>query len=95
MSNPYSIIENILMTEKSMVLKDEANQYIFKVNKTANKIDIARAIETIYDVKVENVNILNRKGKPKRMGRKSAKKGYTASTKRAIVTLSEGSIDVV
>ena len=83
------------MTEKSMVLKDEANKYVFKVNKAANKIDIARAVESIYDVKVKDVNILNRKGKPKTMGRKSAKKGYTASTKRAVVTLSEGSIDVV
>jgi len=94
MWNPYSVIENILMTEKSMELKDE-NKYIFKVSKAATKIDIARAVEDIYDVKVRNVNVLNRKGKPKRMGRRSPKMGYTVSTKRAVVTLSEGSIEVL
>ncbi len=94
MWNPYSVIENILMTEKSMELKDE-NKYIFKVSKAATKIDIARAVEDIYDVKVKNVNVLNRKGKPKRMGRRSLKMGLTASTRRAVVTLSEGSIEVL
>ena len=94
MFNPYSVIENILMTEKSMELKD-VNKYVFKVRKAATKIDIARAIEAIYEVKVQNVNVLNRKGKPKRMGRRSPKVGYTASTRRAVVTLSEGSIEVL
>ena len=94
MWDPYSVIENILMTEKSMGLKDE-NKYIFKVRKTATKINIGRAVEDIYGVKVKNVNVLNRKGKPKRMGRRSPKIGLTASTKRAVVTLSEGSIEVL
>ncbi len=94
MWNPYSVIENILVTEKSMEAQDE-NKYIFKVSKAATKIDIARAIEDIYGVKVKDVNVLNRKGKPKRMGRRSLKMGHTASTKRAVVTLSEGSIEVL
>lgn len=94
MWNPYSVIENILMTEKSMELKD-VDKYIFNVNKAATKIDIARAVEDIYDVKVKDVNVLNRKGKPKRMGRRSLKMGHTASKKRAVVTLSEGSIEVL
>jgi large subunit ribosomal protein L23 len=94
MWNPYSVIENILMTEKSMEFKDE-NKYVFKVGKKATKIDIARAVEDIYDVKVKDVNVLNRKGKPKRMGRRSTKMGLTASTKRAVVTLSKGSIEVL
>jgi large subunit ribosomal protein L23 len=94
MWDPYSVIENILMTEKSMELK-EVDKYIFKVTKGASKIDIARAVEEIYSVKVKNVNVLNRKGKPKRMGRKSSKQGHTASTKRAVVTLSEGNIEVL
>ena len=94
MWDPYSVIENILMTEKSMEMKDE-DKYIFKVGKAATKIDIARAVEDIYDVKVKDVNVLNRKGKPKRMGRRSLKMGHTASTKRAVVTLSEGSIEVL
>jgi large subunit ribosomal protein L23 len=94
MWNPYSVIENILMSEKSMELKD-VNKYIFNVSKAATKIDIARAVEDIYDVKVKDVNVLNRKGKPKRMGRRSLKMGHTASKKRAVVTLSEGSIEVL
>ena len=96
MKNPYKIIDTILVTEKSMDLKEELNKYVFKVSKDATKIDIARAIESIYDdVKVGNVNVLVRKGKPKRMGRRSAQMGYTATTKRAIVTLSEGNIEVL
>jgi large subunit ribosomal protein L23 len=94
MLNPYSVIETILVSEKSMDLKD-ANKYVFKVNKSASKIDIAHAVEKIYDVKVKDVNVMIRKGKPKRMGRRSVKQGYTASAKRAIVTLSDGSIDVI
>ena len=94
MWNPYSIIDNILMTEKSMELKERDNQYIFKVNKVATKIDISRAVEEIYDVKVKNVNVLNRQGKPKRM-RGSRKEGRTAATKRAVVTLSEGTIEIL
>ena len=94
MWDPYSVIENILMTEKSMEIKD-ADKYIFKVSKTATKIDIGRAVEDIYKVKVKDVNVLNRKGKPKRMGRRSLKMGLTASTRRAVVTLSEGSIEVL
>ena len=94
MWNPYSVIENILMTEKSMEFKD-VNKYVFKVGKKATKIDIARAVEDIYDVKVKDVNVLNRKGKPKRMGRRSTKMGLTASAKRAVVTLSKGSIEVL
>ena len=77
-----------------MELKDRGNQYIFKVNRTATKIEIFQAVEKIYDVKVKNVNVLNRKGKPKRM-RGSRKQGHTASTKRAVVTLSEGTIEVL
>ena len=94
MWNPYSVIENILMTEKSMRFKEE-NKYTFRVRKSATKIDIARAIQDIYEVKVKDVNVLNRKGKPKRMGRRSPKIGYTALTKRAVVTLLEGSIEVL
>ena len=94
MWNPYAIIENILMTEKGMELQTQ-DQYLFNVSKSATKIDISRAIEQIYDVKVKNVNVLNRKGKPKRMGRRSMKQGHTAAKRRAIVTLSEGSIEVL
>lgn len=94
MFNPYSVIKTILVSEKSLAQKD-ANKYVFEINKDATKIDVARAVESIYNVKVKGVNILNRPGKPKRMGRRSIKQGYTSDTKRAIVTLSEGSIEIV
>jgi large subunit ribosomal protein L23 len=94
MFNPYTIIDTILVTEKSMVLKD-ASKYVFKVNKKATKIDIARAVESIYSVKVQDVNVINHKGKPKRLGQRSPKMGHTAAIKKAIVTLSEGEIEIV
>ena len=94
MFNPYSVIKTILVSEKSLAQKD-ASKYVFEINKDATKIDVARAVESIYNVKVKGVNILNRIGKPKRMGRRSIKQGYTSDTKRAIVTLSEGSIEIV
>jgi len=94
MFNPYSVIKTILVSEKSLAQKD-ANKYVFEIYKDATKIDVARAVENIYNVKVKGVNILNRPGKPKRMGRRSIKQGYTSNEKRAIVTLSEGSIEIV
>ncbi len=94
MWNPYSVIKTILITEKSMDLKD-LDKYVFKVDPRSTKIDVSRAVEEIYSVKVKNVNLLNRRGKPKRLGRRSLKVGYSASTKRAIVTLSEGNIEVL
>jgi len=94
MWDPYSIIHNILITEKSMELKD-INKYVFKVSPTASKIDIAKAIERIYNVEVKSVNLLNRRGKPKRVGRRSFKQGMTSNVRRAIVTLSQGTIEVI
>jgi len=64
MKNPYSVIETILVTERSMELADE-NKYVFKVHPSVNKIDIRAAIEKIYDVKVSSVNVMNRIGKRK------------------------------
>ena len=94
MFDPYSVIKTILVSEKSLAQKD-ANKYVFEISNNATKIDVARAVEAIYNVKVKGVNILNRLGKPKRMGRRSVKQGYTSDMKRAIVTLFEGSIEIV
>ena len=94
MWDPYSIIHNILITEKSMEMKD-INKYVFKVSPSASKIDIAKAVERIYNVEVKSVNLLNRKGKPKRVGRKSFKQGTKSDVRRAIVTLSQGTIEVL
>ena len=72
-----------VITEKSMAgIADK--KYTFKVAKDANKIEIAAAVEEIFKVKVAKVNTISVRGKEKRMGRYS---GYTASWKKAIVTL--------
>lgn len=76
-----------VITEKSMY--GIANKtYTFKVAKSANKIEIADAVEKCFKVKVEKVNIINVRGQEKRMGRYS---GYTPSWKKAVVTLTDKS----
>ena len=72
-----------VITEKSMAgIADK--KYTFKVAKDANKIEIAEAVEKLFKVSVAKVNTISVRGKEKRMGRYS---GYTASWKKAIVTL--------
>ncbi len=87
----YSLIRRVLITEKSTVLREEANQYVFEVATYANKIEIARAIEKIFKVKVVGVQVLNILGKKVRIakfgGRLSGKK---RSWKKAIVKLAPG-----
>ena len=82
------IIIRPIITEASMdALADR--KYTFKVAKTANKIEIKKAVEQLFkDVKVEKVNTMNVRGRKKRMGRNE---GYTSDWKKAIVTLKEGS----
>ena len=62
----------------------QAGKYTFKVNKKATKVDIARAVEKLFDVKVVNVNTVTVKGKEKRVG---VHVGKTADWKKAIVTI--------
>ena len=92
MSKAYEIIRNILVTEKSAVLK-EANQYAFKVAPKATKLEVADAIEEIYGVKVKSVNIIHCKGKMKRAGR-SPRPVKRPDWKKAVISLAEGSIDL-
>ena len=66
-------------------------KYTFVVDKKANKTEIKKAVEAIFDVEVEKVNTLNYDGKMKRMGRTQ---GRTASFKKAVVKLTEGSKDI-
>ena len=77
------IIIDPVITEKSMTAIDQ-KKYTFKVAKDATKIDIARAVEELFGVKVAKVNTINVRGQQRRMGRYE---GYTASWKKAIVTL--------
>jgi len=83
-----NVIIKPLVTEKSTHLQETRNVYAFQVNQSANKVEIRRAIETIYNVKVKDVRTMNRKGKPRRSRLKMAK---TSNWKRAIVTLAPDS----
>lgn len=82
----HDIIIRPIITEKSSSLM-ELNKYTFEVHKSANKIQIRKAVEEVFKVKVLSVNTMNVKGKPKRMG---MNRGYTRSWKKAIVALPEG-----
>lgn len=80
------IILKPIITEASMEAL-QINKYTFKVAKNANKIEIAKAVEELFDVKVAKVNTLNVRGRKKRVGKYE---GTTPSWKKAIVTLAEG-----
>ncbi len=80
---PEDIIIRPIITEKSNDGLQEG-KYTFEVNKKATKVDIARAVEKLFEVKVLSVNTMNVKGKEKRVGRNV---GMTSSWKKAIVTI--------
>ena len=84
--NPYNVIQQPLLTEKSVGLQT-LNQYTFAVDPRATKRDVKRAVETIFKVKVIGVGTMNFYGKQKRVGRHI---GKTSDWKKAIVTLPEG-----
>ncbi|MGH9080885.1 MAG: 50S ribosomal protein L23 [Acidimicrobiales bacterium] len=93
MRDPHNVLIRPVVSEKSYSLMDE-NVYVFVVDPSATKIDVRRAVENAFGVRVANVNTLNRKGKTKR-NRKNNSLGHRADTKRAIVTLADGdSIDL-
>ncbi|MCD6551056.1 50S ribosomal protein L23 [Thermotoga sp.] len=75
-----------IITEKALGLREQ-RKYVFEVNPLANKNQIKEAVEKIFNVKVEKVNVINIKPKPKRRG---IFEGRTRSWKKAIVTLKEG-----
>ena len=85
MKNYTDIIIAPVVTEKSAYAA-EKNVYTFKVAKSANKIEIKKAIEAAFGVKVEKVNTLNTKAKDKRVGKYSGKR---KTYKKAIVTLKD------
>jgi len=88
MSSLYQIIKKPIITEKGTILKEE-NKYTFEVDLQANKIEIKKAVEKIYGVKVLKVNTLVQYGKPKRV---RAVPGRKSDFKKAIVTLKPGEI---
>ena len=87
MTMQYDIIRRPLVTEKTNIQKETANQVTFEVDRKANRIEIRRAIEQIFNVKVDTVRTMQVKGKIKRRGRFLGKR---RDWKKAIVTLKPG-----
>ena len=88
MKAPQDIILRPVITEASME-NVQSRKYTFKVAKSANKVEIAKAVETLFKgVKVAKVNTVSVRGRKKRMGRSI---GYSSDWKKAVVTLKEGS----
>lgn len=82
----YDVIKTLLRTEKGTSLEPQ-RKYIFHVNKKSNKLEIKKAVEEIYKVKVLDVNTFLVPGKSKRVRQEI---GYTVDWKKALVTLKEG-----
>ena len=88
--DPRDVLLSPVVSEKSYALLDQG-KYTFVVDPRANKTEIKRAVEQIFDVKVESVHTMNRPGKTRRT---RFGLGKRKDTKRAIVTLREGTIDI-
>jgi len=85
--NKYQVIKVPIDTEKTNLHKEQLNQVAFSVNPAANRVEIKRAVEEIFDVKVKSVNTINVKGKIKQRGRIIGKR---KDWKKAHVTLMPG-----
>jgi len=83
----YQVIKEPCITEKATLQKEGFNQVTFKVHKRANKVEIRRAVETLFKTKVLEVRTMNIRGKRRRMGRNVGKK---SDWKKAIVRLAPG-----
>ncbi|QWF70281.1 50S ribosomal protein L23 [Methylomonas paludis] len=91
MSSENILLANVLyapiVSEKSANAADQSNQFVFKVKKTATKLQIKKSVELMFGVKVESVRVLNVKGKIKRFGRSIGKR---SDWKKAYVKLQSG-----
>lgn len=87
MKTVYEVIVSPLLTERGTFLKEKDNKVMFKVAKSANKIEIKKAVEEIFKVKVDCVTTVNYKGKKKRLGKFEGKR---SDWKKAFVTLKKG-----
>ena len=90
MKNIYSVLRGPCLTEKAAILQEENGKVVFKVHPKANKIEVKRAVEEVFNVKVKDVRTANMHGKQKRVGKTI---GFTKNWKKAYVTLSEGEIN--
>ena len=95
MANPaqyYDIVRRPIVTEKSAAMQASRNQFTFEVACSANKVEVKKAIETLFSVKVVKVNMVNLPSKQKRT---FGRPGETKPWKKAVVTLKQGdSIDI-
>ena len=88
-----SILRAPLVSEKTARIQEQSNQYVFEVALTATKADVKSAVESLFSVKVESVNVLNVKGKNKSFRNRNGRRG---DWRKAYVRLAEGqSIDVM
>lgn len=93
MKDPSAVIRTLQVTEKGSRLTSAENKYFFLVDPGANKLEIRRAVESLFKVRVARVNTMNYQGKRKRHPRMQ-RAGATSAWKRAIVTLKEGKIEI-
>ncbi len=87
MKDLFRVVTSPLITEKGTLVNEQGNQFVFRVRPEANKVEIRRAIETLFKVKVEKVHTINYLGKMRRVGRSI---GQRPRWKKAYVTLAEG-----
>jgi large subunit ribosomal protein L23 len=87
MNEPLDIIETASLTEKSTLLSEKQNKYVFRVRPHANKIQVKQAVERLFQKKVVDVNTCNYAGKEKRV---RGPVGRRPHWKKAIVTLAKG-----
>jgi large subunit ribosomal protein L23 len=87
MKSSYDVLIGPMLTEKGTMMKETDNKVLFRVARDANKIEIKKAVEEIFKVKVDRVRTINCKGKNKKMGRYEGKR---PDWKKAIVALKEG-----
>jgi len=91
MKSAYEIIKRPMLTEKYTKQQEKYNKVTIEVDKQVNKIEVKRAVESIFNVKVEKVAVMNIVGKMKRLG---VHRGRRPNRKRAIISLAKGeSID--
>ncbi len=90
MKSDHRILRGPCLTEKANLLLEIDGKVVFKVDPNANKIEIKKAVEKMFDVKVKHVHTTNMHGKQKRVGSHT---GFTNDWKKAYVTLSEGEIN--
>jgi large subunit ribosomal protein L23 len=87
MKDMFQIIKRPLLTEKSTRKKEDINEVAFEVDRRANRSEVKMAVQTLFKVKVQRVNLMQIEGKKKRVGKKL---GKTADWKKALVRLAPG-----